>query len=1053
MTEHEQIFEQKTADFVPWHTLSSEEVFQKLQSGMNGLSETQTVERQHEFGRNILPAKPPLTLGEIILHQFKSPLIYILLVAGLVSLLIGDYKETIFIFLVVTLNAAIGAIQERKAERSAAALQSLLKVYTRVRRAGSEHRLAAEELVPGDIVLLESGNRVPADLRLIQVKNLTVDESFLTGESLAVAKQTAPLAPDIPINERTNILFAGATVTAGRGVGIVVATGLQTEVGMIAGAVTAAAITKPPLVIRMERFARQISVLVLGASAILAVIALGRGIPYTEVFFLAVALAVSAIPEGLPVALTVALAIGTSRMAQRNAIVRKLTAVEGLGSCTYIASDKTGTLTVNKQTVRQLMLPSGEQVSVSGEGYSGDGAILDAADNPIVAEEHMHLERLALVAIRCNEAGLTHEQEEWHYHGDAVDVALLAFAYKLGLDPRWIRRDTIVVGEIPFESERRYAARLHRDHEDAERVQIAVKGAVETVLPFCTTMLVDQQPVALDGARIEQQALALSQQGYRVIAVAHGEVALSNNYDGFAEADMPPLTLLGLVGLIDPLRPEVKLAVDQCRRAGIEVAMITGDHPATALAIARELGIATDWDDILTGRQLEELGEVVTPELLETIKSVRVFARVTPLQKLQIVEALIKQGHFVAVTGDGVNDAPALRAANIGVAMGSGTDVAKDTAAIIVTDDNFASIEAGVEEGRFAYDNIRKVTYLLISTGAAEVILFTLATLMGLPLPLFAVQLLWLNLVTNGIQDVALAFEGGEPGAMQRPPRSPAEGIFNPLMIRQTLVSGATIGGLAFGVWVWLLNAGYTEDTARNLLLLLMVLFENFHVFNCRSEYISALRIPLRRNPFLIAGVTVALGLHLLAMHVPFMQAILSVAPVAWSEAGALLLVAAIVLVVMEIFKLVRSSVVAHVRQDTAARRAVHLSFERLFSAFLLSVGLGLFVLWAVYLERGTFPGGLSGYPQPDAPIIYLVAGFLMSIVALAAGVGVWLRTHWGHGMALFATGLLTYAALNFSGWALHNNPLLLIPVVMMLIVTGLGVPYLLHRIGKGTHR
>lgn len=358
--------------------------------------------------------------------------------------------------------------------------------------------------------------------------------------------------------------------------------------------------------------------------------------------------------------------------------------------------------------------------------------------------------------------------------------------------------------------------------------------------------------------------------------------------------------------MIDPLRPEAKPAVQQCIEAGICVAMITGDHPSTALAIARELGIASTSDEIVTGKMLEEMGPVDTPAFVETVKRARVFARVTPMQKLAIVEALIRLGHFVAVTGDGVNDAPALRAANIGVAMGSGSDVAKDVASIIVTDDNFASIEAGVEEGRFAYDNVRKVTYLLISTGFAEVVLFTLAVLSGLPLPLFAVQLLWLNLVTNGIQDVALAFEAGEPGAMRRPPRKPTEGIFNRLMVQQVLASGLTMGLVAFGVWFWLLRAGYDEFAARNLLLLLMVLFENVHVFNCRSEYTSAFRVPLRNNRVLAVGVVVAFGIHMLSMHLPFMQGLLRAAPVTWSEFGLMLMLALSVLVPMETFKWVR---------------------------------------------------------------------------------------------------------------------------------------------------
>jgi magnesium-transporting ATPase (P-type) len=521
----------------------------------------------------------------------------------------------------------------------------------------------------------------------------------------------------------------------------------------------------------------------------------------------AVALAVSAIPEGLPVAMTVALSIGVNRVAKRNVIVRKLTAVEGLGSCTCIASDKTGTLTVNQQTVKLISLLSGERFTVSGEGYVGEGEVLTEAGNIINHEARLRLEEIARTSVLCNEASLLRDNREWKHHGDAIDVALLAFAYKLGLYPESVRREVETVGEIPFESERRYAAKFYRE---GKRVNVAVKGAIEAVLPFCQSIRIGEWIVGVNSEKIEKEALSLSENGYRVLAIAYGELGDGKEPRVFEEKDMPPLTLLGLVCFIDPLRPEAKEAVEKCKRAGVRVVMITGDHPAKALAISRELSIADSWKDLVTGKQLAEIGSPENPEFLNTVKSVHVFARVTPLQKLHIVDGLIKSGHFVAVTGDGVNDAPALRKANIGVAMGSGIDVAKDTASIIVTDDNFASIVAGIEEGRFAYDNIRKVTYLLISTGAAEIVLFTLALFVGLPLPLFAVQLLWLNLVTNGIQDVALAFEAGESEAMNRPPRKPKEGIFNKLMVQQTVVSGTTMGLLSFGVWYWLLESGWT---------------------------------------------------------------------------------------------------------------------------------------------------------------------------------------------------------------------------------------------------
>ena len=891
---------------IDWHLLEVDEVFEKTQSDLQGLSQSEATERLKEFGRNSLPERKPPGFATIFLHQFLSPLIYILLAAGSLSLLIGEVTDALFIFAVILLNAGLGTFQEWKAEQSAAALQSLLRVFARVRRGGKEINIPGEELVPGDIVSLESGNRVPADLRLITIKNLAIDESLLTGESQAVTKNSLPIEGERPLAERSNMTFAGSTVASGRGTGVVIATGLSTELGQIAKTVTETELTKPPLVIRMERFARQVSYLVLGFVALLALISLTRGASYIEVFFMAVALAVSAIPEGLPVAMTVALSIATTRMARRNVIVRKLTAVEALGSCTCIASDKTGTLTVNKQTAKVIALPGGQLFAVAGEGYSGQGMVTTPDGEEPSQAARLCLERLASAAILCNEAQLSEKEGVWEHNGDAIDVALLALGYKMSLVPGDLRVAVENVGEIPFESESRYAASFYRDDEG---ISVAVKGAVETVLHFCANIQTEkgEEPVAPE--TINQEALALAEGGYRVIAVARGRLAEEAYLGKADEKTIPPLTFLGLIGLIDPLRPEVKEAVNRCKRAGVKVVMVTGDHPATALSIACELGIAQDRMDLVTGNQLKKIGSSVIPQYLEVVKNASVFSRVAPLQKLDIVEALSKLGHFVAVTGDGVNDAPALRRANIGVAMGSGTDVAKDTASIIVTDDNFSSIVGGVEEGRLAYDNIRKVVYLLISTGGAEIFLFSLALFAGLPLPLVAVQLLWLNLVTNGIQDVALAFERGEPGGMERPPRPPTEGIFNRLMIEQTIVSGSCMGLLAFGNWYWLLSLGWDETAARNSTLLLMVLLQNVHAFNCRSERISIFRVPLSRNWLLVGGVAMAQGVHILSMNIPLMQKVLGVAPVSFSHWLMLTLLALPMIVTMELFKRYRNRV------------------------------------------------------------------------------------------------------------------------------------------------
>lgn len=897
------VLEETPEQPVPWHAYPEDKVLKRLQTTLEGLEPQQVLERQQEFGKNILPTRKPPGVLQIFLHQFASPLIYILLIAGLIAFLMGDVKDAAFILAVILLNASIGTYQEWRAEQSAHSLQTMLKIQARVRRQGVQRQILADDLVPGDVVFLESGDKVPADLRLLQANNLTIDESFLTGESLAVEKHTNILDADLPVSERANMAYAGSTVASGRGLGLVVATGIFTEVGKIARTITEEEGAKAPLVIRMEQFARQISFVILVFAGLLGILAFFQGMPFNEVFFLVIAMAVSAIPEGLPVAMTVALSIATARMAKRNVIVRKLPAVESLGSCTCIASDKTGTLTVNQQTVKLIELPDGKRIYVSGEGYNDQGrAQMEDGQSPPAALQS-HLQAIAEAGVLCNEATLMPTDNGWNHHGDAIDVALLALGYKLGLNPSELHKKIETVAEIPFESERRYAAKAVRK---STTIQVAVKGAAESLLPFCHQVRSGDGTQPMDAKAIEERALAMAKAGYRVLAIATGELPPDMDFSDFDESKLPPLTLLGLVGFIDPLRPEVKVSVAKASQAGIKVVMITGDHPATAFAIASELGIAFDHSQVVTGHELAELDSYEVPEFYELVKSARVFARVTPMQKLHIVEALMKLGHFVAVTGDGVNDAPALRKANIGVAMGSGTDVAKDTASMIVTDDNFSSIVAGIEEGRFAYSNVRKVTLLLISTGTAELLMIGLAILFQLPIPLLAVQILWLNLVTNGIQDVALAFEAGEEGVMKLPPRKPTEGIFNRLMIQQVVLSGATMGIVCFGAWFWLMRAGMEETSARNLLLLLLVLMQFYHVFNCRSEYQSVFRIPLRNNRVLVLGMLTAFGIHVLATQAPLLQSILRTAPIPVEQWALFGVIASVVLVVMEVFKMIR---------------------------------------------------------------------------------------------------------------------------------------------------
>jgi magnesium-transporting ATPase (P-type) len=891
------------SDGKAWHTIPPQVALSSLDTSETGLREEEARKRLEACGANTLPSRKVATLGGVFLHQFKSPLIYILMLAGVVSLFLQEYLDAGFILGVILLNAALGTYQEFKAEQKAAGLQELLKVMARVRRDGEEREVDAQTIAPGDLVLLESGQRVPADLRLLDTTHLAIDESILTGESQASEKRPDPLPQeDIPIGDRHNMAFSGTTVTSGRGVGVAIGTGTRTEIGQIAQSVTETEATKTPLVERMESFSKKIAIIFVAASVILGIIAYFRGYPLEEVFLMSVALAVAAIPEGLPVALTVALSIGSSRMAERNVIVRKLMAVEGLGSCTYIASDKTGTLTVNKQTVQRVSVANGRAFQVTGEGYAGEGEILQENGQPLSESgERDLIRRLALIGTLCNDARLVRVGREWQFDGDAVDVSLLALAYKAGLDLKHLRGTYEAVGEIPYESERQFAAKYVRE---GDAVLVAIKGSTEKLLPRCTQMLTAEglQPLKRESALEESGHLA--RQGFRVILIAQGHIRQNQQlFENLTEDDLPELTLLGFAGMIDPLRPEAKDAIEAAQAAGVKVAMVTGDHPETAFAIARQLGIAQNANEVLTGQALQQEGAPDSLAFRERVGQVSVFARVAPVQKLQIVEALKAGGQFVAVTGDGVNDTPALRAANIGVAMGSGSDITKDTASIIVTDDNFASIEAGIEEGRYAYANVRKVILLVLSTGIGEVILMTLAILFGLPLPLTAIQLLWLNVVTNGIQDVSLAFEAGEPEVLKQPPRDPKEGIFDRLMIQENIVAGVTMSLVSLGAWWWLVRDEADIASARNQIFLLMVLLENFHTFNCRSERRSVFGIPLHRNRVLVGGVLAALAIHITAMHIPFMQGVLGTAPVepmAWLR---LIGMASLLLVAMELFK------------------------------------------------------------------------------------------------------------------------------------------------------
>lgn len=868
-----------------YHQLSSEETLNRLNTNLNGLTKDEVQKRQTEYGRNTIPQPKSKTLIRIFLSQFLNPLIYVLIAAALISLFTGDLRDAIFIMVIIVFNSMLGTYQEWRAENSAKALRDMVKVITRVKRDGHIYAIDSEELVPGDIVLLESGFRVPADLRLIDVNNLKIEEALLTGESLGINKMTEPLTggSELSIGDRLNMAFAATTVQKGRGTGIVTEIAKDTQIGQIADSLKMTEPERPPLVKRMEVFSKKVSIIVLVVCLILGLIGFYKGTPLSEVFFLMVAVGVSAIPEGLPIGLTVALAIGTRRMARRNVIVRKLPAVEGLGSCTLIASDKTGTLTMDQQSIKKLYLPGGRQYRVSGQGYNGEGTITNQDGKPVELDDT--LQDFLMAGIMANEGILRKTIKGWEHSGDAVDVAFRALCYKSGKEPVFYNSQAEIVEIHPYESESKFSAVFYKHHY---KLKFAVKGALEVVIEKIS------QDHRSEITAISEQMAA---EGYRVMALAGGIVET-------ADIDkLPELELLGLVGMIDPLRPEARDAVKLCQLAGIEVLMVTGDHPATALAIAKELGIAVSPDQIITGAQLKEMEGLSEDEFAVRLQDKKVFARVAPLQKRDIIEAMKSLGHFVAVTGDGANDAPALKSAHIGIAMGAGTDLAKEASSIIIADNNFASIAAGVEEGRYTFDNLRKIIYLLISTGAAELLVIGLAIIISIPLPFLAVQLLWLNLVTNGIQDIALAFEKGDASAMKKPPRNPNESIFDKLMNSQIIVSGSFIAGILFVLWWHLIyNLKYDEIHARSVVMMLMVLMQNFHVLNCRSETKSLFKMPLKNNYVLIAGMVLAQAVHILATYSP-LGSTLQLEPITISEWLKLLPTAAAILLVMEIFK------------------------------------------------------------------------------------------------------------------------------------------------------
>ena len=853
-----------------------------------GLDDAEAAARRERFGPNVLPhvrRQGPLVRLAL---QFNHPLIHVLVAAGVVTALLGKTVDASVIFGVVLINAAIGFVQESRAERALEALVGMARTRATVIRGGRKLAIDSQELVPGDLVLLESGDKVPADLRLVSVRELRADESTLTGESAPVAKSDRILPRETVVADRENLAFAGTLVSGGRGAGVVMSTGGDTELGRIHRLVGESGGVETPLTRRIALFSKRISIVIVALAAFTFTIGVARGEPVSDMFVAAVALAVGAIPEGLPAAVTITLAIGVSRMARRRAIVRKLPAVETLGSTTVICSDKTGTLTENQMTV-QAIVAGGEAFAVEGAGYAPLGAIL-RHEHAVDSTEWPALRECLAAGALCNDARLREREGRHEVVGDPTEAALLVAARKGGLDPLALARERPRIDAIPFESEHRYMATLHADAPGGARV-VYVKGAPERVLPRCRRVLAPGgDEVALDGAAVLAEAERLAGEGLRVLAIARAAAPPGTAALERALVEEGGLTLVGLEAMLDPPRPEAMAAVARCHAAGIAVKMITGDHVATARAIAGRLQLgdpgAHDGEpEVLSGADLAALPE---RELAEAVERASVFARVAPEQKLRLVEALQARGHVVAMTGDGVNDAPALAQADIGVAMGaSGTEVAKEAADVVLTDDDFASIAAAVEEGRRVFDNLTKFIVWTLPTNMGEGLLILAAIVAGTTLPILPVQILWINMTTAVALGLMLAFEPKEPGIMGRPPRDPARPILTGELIgRILLVSGLLMAG-SFLLFHWEQAGGASLAEARTAAVNVFVVGELFYLFNCRSLERSMLRVGVFSNRWVTGGVLMTAGLQILITYAPFMQTLFHTAPLdvqAWAR-------------------------------------------------------------------------------------------------------------------------------------------------------------------------
>ena len=868
-----------------YYAMSTDEIFKKFQTSADGLTTREAQKRNEKYGYNEIPKKKKDSILKIFFSELMDPIVLLLIVAIIASLVVGEVVDAIAIAFIVLVDLIIGTVEENKANTTVEALSKLVPEIIKVQRNGKEIQIEAKELTVGDYIYLESGDKISADLRIIEAHNFTVDESILTGESLAVEKNSKMLAnKELAITSQTNMLFAGTSVITGRAKAVVVSIGLSTEIGKIANTINNTKEEKSPLTIRVEKFSKQITMLIAVLSVILAVMLYFKGVKLQEILLSVIALGVSAMPEGLPLALTMALTIASNKMAKKKVVAKKLYSVESLGSCTVIASDKTGTLTVNEQTAKKIVLPNHLEYAIAGSGYETNGTV--------AGEKIEYAKEIAKLGVINNEAKFTESERI----GDSIDIAFLVLGEKL----KTKIDDIEILETIPYESANKYSAVFYRQGKDT---YCTVKGSLEVVASLCSSMAFHKK---YDPTILEEQNEQLSSDGYRVIAVANGKIEAKDEY---REKDIKNLEFKGLVGFIDPIRKEAVNAIKQCSSAGIKVLMITGDHPLTAFKIAKDLKLTNTYDEVTTGTEVEEYLKKSEKEFDDFVKTKKIFTRVTPIEKLKIVDSLKRQGEFVAVTGDGVNDAPALRTANIGIAMGSGTDIARETSKMIVMDDNFKSIVNGVLEGRVAYANIRKITYFLVSCGLAEVLFFALAIMFDMPMPLVAIQLLWLNVVTDGLQDISLSFEPAETNIMQEKPRDPKESLFDKQLLTEILVAGLSIGLIVFGVWAYLINVLNFETTvARGYVMALMIIIQNIHAFNCRSEKQSIFKMPIKNNPIFLFAVLGSLFLGIAVIEIDFLNVFLKTNHIPAIHLLGLFCIGFIILVIMEFYKMIKNN-------------------------------------------------------------------------------------------------------------------------------------------------